>query len=221
MTFHRDGVEIQSAVLSHEDIQSVVAEISLDNEKLKSGGIRNLEKKFASIARLTVAPQVLEIACRGLSSPPRLVRALFFDKTPQKNWFVAWHQDKTATLNRRADIAGWRAWTLKESVWHVQPPREVLERMLTLRLHLDPADDTSGCLKVIPESHRFGILEQESIDRIVASNHAQMCVVCAGDAVIMRPHLLHSSAKSIGQPHRRVVHLEYSDYDLPAGIDWA
>jgi ectoine hydroxylase-related dioxygenase (phytanoyl-CoA dioxygenase family) len=221
MAFHWDGVEIQPAVLAHDDIQSVIAEVSLDSEKLRSGGIRNLEKKFVSIARLTVAPQVLEIAARRLVRPPRLVRALFFDKTPQKNWFVAWHQDKTVTLSRKTDIDGWRAWSLKERVWHVQPPCAVLERMLTIRLHLDPADDTSGCLKVIPESHRFGVLKQQSIDRIVASNDARACVVCAGDAVIMRPHVLHSSARSIGQPHRRVVHLEYSDYDLPAGIDWA
>jgi len=37
----------------------------------------------------------------------------------------------------------------------------------------------------------------------------------------MRPHVLHSSGKLVRHAHRRVVHLEYSDYVLPQGIHWA
>ena len=221
LDFDEHGVEIRRAVLSPYDIQSVVSEVSLDSETIRHGGIRNLDKKFASIARLAEDPTILALAEALLGGSPHLVRALFFDKTPEKNWFVTWHQDKTVALNKKAELIGWGPWTIKDDVWHVQPPQAVLNRMLTLRLHLDAADEESGCLKVLPGTHRLGILQQAAINGVVRSYTALPCIVVAGDAVVMRPHVLHSSAKSIRQPHRRVVHLEFSDYELPPGLQWA
>jgi hypothetical protein len=219
--FKRDGVEIREGVLARDDIGAIASTISLDSEILRRGGIRNLEKKFSSIAKLVSAPSILKIAQSHLEAAPRLVRALFFDKTPENNWFVAWHQDKTVTLNRRVGLKGWGPWSLKDGVCHVQPPCSVLDRMLAIRLHVDPSDASSGCLKVIPGTHHLGILEPAEIGRIVERDSAVDCVAKAGDAVIMRPHVLHSSSKSVGQSHRRVVHLEYSDFDLPADVSWA
>jgi hypothetical protein len=93
LDFHKHGVEIRRAVLSPHDIQSVISEVSLDSETIRRGGIRNLDKKFASIACLAEDPKVLGLAETLLGGSPRLVRALFFDKTPEKNWFVTWHQE--------------------------------------------------------------------------------------------------------------------------------
>jgi len=131
------------------------------------------------------------------------------------------HQDKTVALNKKAELIGWGPWTIKDDVWHVQPPQAVLNRMLTLRLHLDPADEESGCLKVLPGTDRLGILQQAAIDGVVRSCAALPCIVAAGDVVVMRPRVLQSSAKSIRQPHRRVVHLEFIDYELPPPLHWA
>lgn len=221
LEFASEGVEILRGVLLSAEIFAVKTEVSLDNESLQRSGIRNLEKRFDSISRLATSPAVLSIASSCLGAMPCLVRALFFDKTPDRNWFVAWHQDKTVTLNRRADMAGWGPWSLKDGVCHVQAPCEVLNQMITIRLHIDPADEASGCLKVIPGSHRLGVVKQEAIGNIVARENSVPCVVAAGDAVIMRPHVLHSSGKSTGCAHRRVVHLEYSSFALPDGICWA
>jgi ectoine hydroxylase-related dioxygenase (phytanoyl-CoA dioxygenase family) len=221
LSFAKHGVEIRKGVLGKKDIDTVASDISLESDTLKKTGIRNLEKKFASIAMLAAKPEVLAIVSEVLQSPAHLVRAIFFDKTPEKNWFVSWHQDKTVALNRRVEMEGWGPWSVKDGVCHVQPPRDVLDRMLTIRLHVDPSDEESGCLRVIPSSHRSGILKQKEIEHIVKSHTAIPCIAAAGDAVIMRPHVLHSSRKSTGRHHRRVVHLEYSDYQLPKGIHWA
>jgi ectoine hydroxylase-related dioxygenase (phytanoyl-CoA dioxygenase family) len=219
--FASDGVEIRRGVLLPAEILAVKSDISLDNEKLQRSGIRNLEKRFESIARLATSPTVVSIAKSRLGATPCLVRALFFDKTPERNWSVPWHQDKTVTLSKRADMAGWGPWSLKDGVCHVQAPCEVLNQMITIRLHIDPANETSGCLKVIAGSHRLGLVKQEAIAAVVARAAPVACVVAAGDAVIMRPHILHSSGKSTGSAHRRVVHLEYSSFMLPDGVCWA
>ena len=219
--FTVDGVEIRRAVLTSEEMENIKAEVSIDNEILRRTGIRNLEKKFSSIARVAANPAVLSVAESLLSKAPFLVRALFFDKTPQRNWFVAWHQDRTVTLDRRVEIAEWGPWTRKDGVHHVQPTRGVLDQMVTIRLHIDETDAESGCLQVIPGSHRMGILRRDEIGREVARSVPFACAVAAGDAVAMHPLILHSSAKSRRSTHRRVVHLEYSSYELPFGVSWA
>jgi hypothetical protein len=52
LNLERDGVEIHEAVLTDDDIRLVRSDISLGSQFLRRGGIRNLEKKFASIAKL-------------------------------------------------------------------------------------------------------------------------------------------------------------------------
>lgn len=220
-TFAVDGFEIRPAVLNSKELLAIQSEISLDHEVLRRTGIRDLEKKFRSIAQTAAQPSVLSIATSVLGKAPRLVRALFFDKTPDRNWFVAWHQDRTVALNRRVDLHGWRSWTKKDGVHHAEPPREVLDHMVTIRLHVDAADQNAGCLSVIPGSHRLGVLATKDVMRVANGSIAHACIVNAGDAVIMHPLIVHSSAKSRSPAHRRVVHLEFSDYELPPGVAWA
>jgi ectoine hydroxylase-related dioxygenase (phytanoyl-CoA dioxygenase family) len=220
-TFGIDGFEIVRDVLSREQVSSIADEVSIDHEVLRQTGIRNLEKKFRSIAQVADDACVKSIAASHLTGIPRLVRALFFDKTGERNWSVAWHQDRTVTLNRRLRMKGWGPWTLKDGVHHVSVPRQVLDQMVTIRLHLDDADEDSGCLMVLPRSHSFGILDNEEINTLVANGKPTSCAVSLGDAVVMHPLILHASGKAKRSTHRRVVHLEYSSYELPLGASWA
>lgn len=47
-----------------------------------------------------------------------------------------------------------------------------------------------------------------------------MCAVPAGGVMLMRPLLLHASHRSTSARPRRVVHLEFSAQELPAGLSW-
>jgi len=58
-TFALDGIEIRPAVLSLQEIDAIKAEVSVDHETLRRTGIRNIEKKFGSIARVAENPSVL------------------------------------------------------------------------------------------------------------------------------------------------------------------
>jgi len=148
-------------------------------------------------------------------------RALFFDKNPSANWKVAWHQDLSIAVAERHEVAGFTGWSLKEGVWHVQPPAEVLERMITLRLHLDDCGPDSGPLKVISGSHREGRLSRERIEWWKTHGGVVECHVPAGGALLMRPLLLHSSSPARQPSHRRVLHVEFATEALPAGLQWA
>lgn len=219
--FNQHGFEVCRKPLESHYIENVKRQVSLTHQKLSTAGIRQLEKKFSSIQSIAQHNKILSIAERALGNRVSLVRGLFFDKTPEKNWLVRWHQDKTVSVNCKFSLQGWRAWSLKEGVYHAQPPLEVLEKMVTLRIHIDHCNLDSGCLKIVPASHRNGILQNCQVKELVASSTVVDCEVNAGDILVMRPHLLHSSAKALKPSHRRVVHLEFSSYDLPANISWA
>ncbi|HEY6377368.1 MAG TPA: phytanoyl-CoA dioxygenase family protein [Edaphobacter sp.] len=103
---------------------------------------------------------------------------------------------------------------------HVQPPDYVLEKMLSVRIHLDDCPATNGALRVIRESHRNGKLAETAIADMIRGCEAVTCEMRAGGALLMRPLLIHSSSASETPAHRRVVHLDYANISLPAGLSW-
>src|SRR5689334_19438691 len=89
--------------------------------KAGRGGARNLLDE-PHIAALAADPALRQLASAILGETCFAVRALFFDKTPDANWKVVWHQDLTVTAQRRVDVTGYGPWTEKAGVPHVQPP---------------------------------------------------------------------------------------------------
>jgi len=149
------------------------------------------------------------------------VRGLFFDKTPAANWMVDWHQDRTIAVREQLPATGFNLWTLKAGVPHVQPPVTVLEQMLTLRLHLDDANESNGALRVIPASHRAGFIPEKEIKDWVRESAPITSAVSRGGVLMMRPLILHASSKARRTSHRRVLHLEFAAQQLPNGLKWA
>jgi hypothetical protein len=172
------------------------------------------------IAELARAPRLVDLVRPHLPADPRPVRAIYFDKSADANWIVPWHQDLTLALREHRETAGFGPWSTKDGIPHVQPPAELLGRMLAVRLHLDDSDATNGALRVLPGTHRLGRLSAEDIRRSRAEIPEFLCVARAGDALLMRPLLLHASGKSSGDRHRRVIHIEYAGFALPDGLAW-
>ncbi|MDX1934606.1 MAG: phytanoyl-CoA dioxygenase family protein [Capsulimonadales bacterium] len=123
-------------------------------------------------------------------------------------------------LDRRT-VPGFWPWSDKGGVAHVQPPAAILERMVAFRLHLDDCPAESGPLRVIPGSHRLGILSDEGIARARETMAEQTITAEKGDGLLMRPLLLHASSAVAGPAeHRRVLHIEWAVDDLPGGLEW-
>ena len=90
--------------------------------------------------------------------------------------------------------------------------------IFTIRIHLDDTDTRNGALKIVPGSHNKR-LSHEEISTITENCVPYSCEVPAGGIQLMKPLLLHSSAKSKKQK-RRVIHLEFASLNLAKGIDW-
>lgn len=221
MSFNDAGFEVQQNLVAPGVVESLLAELTrLKLEPLR-GGIRRIEQQLPQVAELANSPALLSVAARHLSATPELVRAIYFDKSPGNNWFVTWHQDRTVAVSQRFEADGWGPWSLKSGAWHVQPPLAVLQDMVTIRVHLDAATRSNGCLKIIPATHKIGLLASDQVMASVDKEQAVYCETPAGGAVIMRPHILHASEKSAVNAPRRILHFEYSSYPLPAGITWS
>lgn len=129
---------------------------------------------------------VAEVLGQG---PMRLTRLLAFDKSPETNWFVPWHQDRAEDgIDRSVGV---------------------LNNTLALRIHLDDCDEDNGPLEVIQATHTYGRLDAPEIAKIATAAESVLCLAVRGDIVALRPLLVHRSQRARQPRARRVLHLEY------------
>jgi hypothetical protein len=150
----------------------------------------------------------------------RPVRASLFDKSPERNWALGWHQDRTIAVRRRIEIPGFGDWTVKAGIAHVVPPFAILERMLTLRIHIDPAGMDNAPLLVVPGSHLLGRVAEPDVAAMAGRLGTVACPAARGDLWVYATPILHASARAAKPSRRRVLQLLYSADDLPRGLAW-
>lgn len=115
------------------------------------------------VRRLAASEPVKALLDSLFSKKSFAVRRILFNKTPDANWKVVWHQDRTIAVCERKEVAGFGPWSIKAGVQHVQPPVYVMSKMVAIRLHLDESRESNGPLRVIPGSHRAGYLSTADI----------------------------------------------------------
>lgn len=148
-----------------------------------------------------------------------ITKSIYFDKPEKSNWFVAYHQDLTISVNKKIEVENFENWTVKQNQFAVQPPKEVLENNFTIRIHIDKTTKDNGALKVINNSHSKGILRIENLD--FNKEKETICEVDKGGIMIMKPLLFHASNKTTNNERRRVIHIEFSQQQLPNGLEWS
>lgn len=184
-----------------------------------SGGTRCLltHPWCAQLAqRLRAHPTLLAL----LPKQATAVQCTYFEKTTERNWLVPLHQDLSIPVAARVDSPALHGWTEKEGELFVHPPPEVLAELVAVRLHLDPCEAEDGALRVVPGSHRQGVLPPERARALRDGMGEVVCRAAVGAALVMRPLLLHASSKSTGNSRRRVLHFVFGPASLPLGLRW-
>lgn len=184
-------------------------------------GVRNAFEMVPELSAVTQHQPLVKFLEGYFDGEPFVVKATLFNKTPNTNWGVGWHQDLTIASQEPIETEGFTCWSTKSGIPHVQPPAELLNQMLAVRIHLDDCPADNGALKVIPGSHQQGRLSREQKKSWVDEQEHQICEAHSGDVLIMNPLLLHASAKSTVDLQRRVLHLEVTSQELPGNLDWA
>lgn len=172
-------------------------------------GVRHA-MKLPGVAAAANGSKLLGIAKDILGGEAVPFRATLFDKSAEANWLVAWHQDTALPLREKKDMAGWGSWSVKERIVYAHAPAEALVRVVALRVHLDDSGAANGPLRVLPGTHRAGVLTDEEIRALGQEISAVNCLVTKGGVLAMRPLLVHASSKSQSGVARRVLHIEYA-----------
>lgn len=193
-----------------------------------SGGIRNVLQS-SEVARIVATSEAVhQLVVSVIGGTGTAVRGILFDKTTApggSNWKVPYHQDLSIAVSERPSVPvlGYETWSVKDGVIHVQPPAAVLERLVTVRLHLDSCDAETGALRVLSGTHRMGRLSPSEVARCRSEIAETVCNVPEGGAMLFRPLLLHASSPATRpDSRRRVLHIEFApaDLELPNGLKW-
>ena len=215
-----DGFSVCRSVLSDDVIGTMTDGLDRLTAGKATYGLRNLLDRLPPLRDLTNSAPIKALIRPVLGPNAFPVRAIFFNKMVNANWGVPWHQDLTIAVKEKVEVPGYKSWSSKDGTPHVQPPSEILRGMLTLRIHLDAADERNGALIVIAGSHLWGRQNPAQIARLTEQSEVCLCKVEAGDVLAMRPLLVHASRPGTMPDRRRVVHVEFASSVLPPGLEW-
>ena len=148
-------------------------------------------------------------------------RATLFDRSPESNWLVVWHQDTALPQPDQRQTSGWGPWSRKEGVHYAHAPAQALKEVLALRLHLDDSTVENGPLRVLPGTHTLGVLSDDELHVLSQRIQPVDCLTTKGGVVAMRPLLVHASSKSKSEQCRRVLHIEYTSMEAFARLQLA
>lgn len=220
------GFTVINDIFSDQEIENIAAliqNIDSSNDTFRRSqdlfAIRQFLKEIPEVTNFIFNDRIKTIIKEIFGEKYFSVKSIYFDKPEKSNWYVAYHQDLTISVDRKIDVPNFGPWTTKQNQFAVQPPLNILENVYTIRIHLDDTDEDNGALKIVPKSHAKGIYRPETIDWKVESE--EICKVEKGGVMIMKPLLLHGSNRTTNGKKRRVIHIEFSDMELPQELQWS
>ncbi|PTX63507.1 phytanoyl-CoA dioxygenase PhyH [Kordia periserrulae] len=199
-------------------IEKACAKLNVGNYSKSVFAIRQAMKKIPELESLVSTTKLQNLLSSLFTEPYFLTKAIYFDKPSESNWFVAYHQDLSISVDRKVAVSNYTNWTFKKGQYGVQPPLDILENIVTVRIHLDKTTKENGALKVIPTSHLKGIYRPETIDWNTETEH--VCEVEKGGIMLMKPLTLHASERTTNGKQRRVLHLEFGSKQLTKPLEW-
>lgn len=225
-SIQENGFTVINNLFSEEEIKKIgeiIQNIDTSKETFRKSddlfAIRQFLKEIPQVRELVFNENIKNIITEIFGEKYFVVKSIYFDKPEKSNWYVAYHQDLTISVDKKTDLPGFGPWTTKQNQFAVQPPIDILENIFTIRIHLDDTDEYNGALKVIPKSHAKGIYRPETIDWSVETE--TICRVHKGGIMLMKPLLLHGSNRTTNGKKRRVIHIEFSDRQLPEELKWS
>jgi ectoine hydroxylase-related dioxygenase (phytanoyl-CoA dioxygenase family) len=222
----KNGFSIVNDIYSAVEIKNILAAINqadTSNDRFRKTNdlfaIRQFLKEIPSVVDLVFTDKLKNLLKEVMGDHYFVVKSIYFDKPETSNWYVAYHQDLTISVDQKLELKNFGLWTTKQNQFAVQPPIAFLENITTIRIHLDDTDENNGALRVVPESHLKKIYRPETIDW--SKETETTCCVGQGGVMLMKPLTLHSSGRTTNNQKRRVIHIEFSTMELPIELKWA
>src|SRR5882762_899833 len=104
-----DGFQILRAVLEPDEQEELRVGLGVVNGAGRRGVL-----SVPAVSRLANSERMLGLARLHLCGEPRPVRVIYFDKSREANWLVAWHQDLTIAARKRMEVPEFGPWSVKD-----------------------------------------------------------------------------------------------------------
>lgn len=158
--------------------------------------ISKIHTVFSPAASLATDPRVLDVVAQLIGPDILLFDVTYIVKEPRTEAFVSWHQDLT--------------------YWGFSGDDQV-----SMWLALSPADEASGCMRMLPGSHLAGrmnhedkadrnnVLHRGQTVRGVDDQRAMSCPLSPGEASFHHGWTLHSSLPNRSDGRRIGLNVQY------------
>ncbi len=196
-TYERDGYVSPVPMISAEEAVSHRAKLeAVEAEHGPQHYVSKMHTLLDFAAELATAPQVLDVVEQLLGPDIMLFDVTYIIKEPHAPSHVSWHQDLTY-------------WGLSN------------DQQVSMWLALSLADDTSGCMRMVPGSHKQGRLDHEDTDDEsnvlfrgqsvsgVAEEEAVLCPLQPGEASFHHGWTLHASMPNRSDDRRIGLNVQY------------
>lgn len=195
--YEKDGFVSPVTIISEQD--AVIHRQKLEAVEAEHGPLHYKSKMHTLLdfaAELATKPAVLDTVEQLLGPDIMLFDVTYIIKEPLTTSHVSWHQDLTY-------------WGLSN------------DEQVSMWLALSPATEISGCMRMVPGSHREGKLEHRDTDdqsnvlfrgqsvEGVAEDEALMCPLQPGEASFHHGWTLHASMPNASDDRRIGFNVQY------------
>lgn len=202
-----DGYVLIDGLLWPEEVADVRRQLA-SLLPVRTGDRRLLDREWCRVLAQVLRLRLLRR--RLLPADSRPVLCTFFNCDTQTEWGLQLQREVHIPVARRVAVTGWRNWTVRQGIPHVQAPEVVLQRLLAVRLHVDHCAGEDVALRLVPSSHR---LPREHAEAIA-------CAGPRGSGLVMSPLVLHGAGRSPRGAVRRVLRFLFGPATLPSGARW-
>jgi ectoine hydroxylase-related dioxygenase (phytanoyl-CoA dioxygenase family) len=148
-----------------EYLDCVLEQINRLAPRRSRAGVRHA-LSLSPVAELARHQVLMELAAEVLGADVFPYRATLFDKSPEANWLVVWHQDTALPLRSRRETPGWGPWSVKDGIDYAHAPASALNQVLALRVSIDNSTGENGPLRVLPRTHTLGVLSDDTLHEL-------------------------------------------------------
>lgn len=195
--YERDGYASGIEILNQEEAEHhrqklEIAEENFGNMHYKS----KIHTLLTSPLELATMPSVLDVVEQMIGPDILLYNVTYIIKEPNTASHVSWHQDLTF-------------WGLSE------------DDQVSMWLALSPATAESGCMRMIPGSHKDGVYKHEATDdennvllqgqtiQGVDESKSVMCPLATGEASFHHGWTLHASMPNNSNDRRIGLNIQF------------
>jgi len=133
-----DGYSVINSIYNEGEVNTIINAIAaVDTSKptfRKTNdlfAIRQFLKEIPQIKSLIFTDKLNKIISDLFGDGYFVAKSIYFDKPEKSNWFVAYHQDLTISVDQKLSLPGFGPWTVKHNQFAVQPPIDILQNNFT------------------------------------------------------------------------------------------